>query len=112
MYNNLTVESELNDLKIVQCRIEFFKIGKVDTFNEEFAATVKIRSKWYENEIINKYNPELHWNPKLFVENAVPDLQFFQEISYKSVIKEDTTEITELRICKGEKQSLRKQNSD
>ena len=104
MYNNfksLKVENDSNELKIVECWIEFFKIGKVDTFNEEFSATVKIRSKWYENETINKYNPEFHWNPRLFVENAVPDLQFFQEISYKSVIKEDRTEITELRICKG-----------
>ena len=88
-------------IKVVECRIEFVTVGEVDTFNEQFKAFVKVRSKWIENEVIDEYNPKTNWNPKLYIENAIPE-KFYEDVSYKTVIKDDDkTEITEIRICKG-----------
>lgn len=86
--------------KIIECRVEFVTFGEVDTFNEQFKAHVLIRSRWFENEIITEYDPKTAWNPKLFVENAIPE-KFYEEINYKLEQHEDRTEITEVRSCKG-----------
>ena len=97
----ISAQSPANKLKLVECRVEFVVVGKVNTVDECFSATIKIRSKWNENEIINKYNPEYHWNPKIYVENSIPEVNFFQEASYKTNTHERGTEIVETRICKG-----------
>ena len=99
---------ELNDavilekkLKLVECRVEFIVVGKVNTIDECFSATIKIVSKWHENEIISKYNPDVHWNPKIYVENSIPEVNYFQETCYKTKATEGGTEIVETRVCKG-----------
>ena len=90
-----------NKLKLVECRVEFIVVGKVNTIEECFSATIKICSKWHENEIINKYNRDMHWNPKIYVENSIPEVNYFQETSYNTKATEGGTEIVETRVCKG-----------
>jgi hypothetical protein len=91
------------DARVVRVCIEFFQIGEVDTQNEKFHARVKITSKWYDNTITDEYDEKnpLHWNPKLFIENAYSD-KFYEEISY-SIKKEsdNKTLIKETRISTG-----------
>jgi len=86
--------------KIIECRVEFITFGEVDTFNEQFKAHVLIRSRWSVDEIMTEYNPKKDWNPKLFVENAIPE-KFYEEINYKLEKFDNKTEITEVRSCKG-----------
>ena len=97
----ISEQSIADKFKLVECRVEFVVVGKVNTIDECFSATIKIRSKWNENEIISKYNPDIHWNPKIYVENSIPEVNFFQEASYKTNIYDRVTEIVETKICKG-----------
>ena len=91
---------ENKNLKIIQVQILFLSFGEVDTMNEKFQAQVKITANWLENEIIDKYNPDVHWNPKLFIENAFPDLK--EEVTHKTkFIDEKTTQIIQTRMAKG-----------
>ncbi len=94
------ITSENNYIKTVECRVEFLSFGQVDTFNEQFKAHVLIRSRWSVDEIMTEYNPKKDWNPKLFVENAIPE-KFYEEINYKLEKFDNKTEITEVRSCKG-----------
>ena len=100
-YESDLIHVKKNSLKIIECRIEFVKIGRIKTIEEEFSATVKIRSKWYEDEIIEKYDPKIHWDPKIYIENAVVNVNYFQDVSYKTVQIENRTLVTEIRSCKG-----------
>ena len=95
------VTKENSNIKQLECRVEFVKIGQIDTREEYYGATVKIKTKWYENEIIKKYDPEVHWNPKIYIENAIVDVNYFQDVSYEVAQVDVRTEITETRKCKG-----------
>lgn len=87
-------------LKLVEVRVEFITFGEVDTFNEQFKAHVLVRSRWFEDGQIEEYDPKKDWNPKLFVDNAIPE-KYYEEIRYKLQQMADRTEITEIRTCKG-----------
>ena len=95
------VSKENINIKQLQCHVEFVKIGQIDTREEYYGATVKIKTKWYENGIIKNYDPEVQWNPKIYIENAIVDVNYFQDASYEVAQDGDRTEITETRKCKG-----------
>ena len=97
---SLNIENINKSLRIIEVQIVFLQIGEVDTINEKFQAIVKIKSKWYENEILSEYDPREDWNPKLFIENALYD-KFQEEISYDLKVCDDKTLITETPISKG-----------
>lgn len=86
--------------KLVEVRVEFITFGEVDTFNEQFKAHVLVRSRWFEDGHIEEYDPKKDWNPKLFVDNAIPE-KYYEEIRYKMQQLGHRTEITEIRTCKG-----------
>jgi hypothetical protein len=86
--------------KLIECSIQFIQIGEVDTMNERYQAVVEIKAKWYDDEIIENYDPKKHWNPKLFIENASYDKNI-EEINYSVSKYYDRTLITETRIAKG-----------
>ena len=98
--DSINIEIINKSLRIIEVQIVFLQIGEVDTINEKFQAIVKIKSKWYENEILSEYDPREDWNPKLFIENALYD-KFQEEISYDLKVCDDKTLITETRISKG-----------
>ncbi len=88
------------EIRIIQSRCEFLKFGEVDTFMEQFKASVLIRSRWFDEEMIEEYDPEKHWNPHLYIQNLIPE-KFFETVRYKCVRHENRTEIWEIRTCKG-----------
>ena len=86
--------------RVIQICVEFLNLGEVDTRNEKFAAIVKIRSRWQEDEEIIDYDAKKHWNPRLFIENAHYDVK--EEISYRvEKYEEKRTLLIETRISKG-----------
>ena len=84
--------------KLVEVRIEFISIGEVDTMNEKFQAQVKVTSRWYDDEEIDVYDKSKHWNPKLFIENA---LDIREEIDYYVDRFNNKSIVTEVRYAKG-----------
>lgn len=68
----LSVNNPL-DQKNVLITIEFVRIGEIDTMNEKYNAEILIETKWLSNEDIVEYNSERHWNPKLYIENALQE---------------------------------------
>ncbi len=101
---NINLDSNLNNNNqyLIECRIEFVKMGGIDTVKEKFKATIKLRSKWYEKKIIEDYDPKKHWNPKIYIENSISSVNYFQDVSYKTKQLGEITEITEIRTIKGE----------
>ena len=91
-------EKKMNYVEVI---IEFVKFGEIDTMNEKYQAEFNIESKWIENDnTIIKYDPKKHWNPQLYIENA---LQLTKEqINYEMERKADgTLWIIEKRNVKG-----------
>lgn len=68
---NLNKEGSKN-MRNVEIYIEFVRIGEIDTMNEKYQAEFYIEARWIEPEnVFDAYNPNYHWNPKLFVENLL-----------------------------------------
>ncbi len=67
---------------MVEIRAVFLKIGDIDTLNEKFYAEVFIEAKWvdFSLDASSKYDPNIEWNPKLFVINSIGELK--QEVWY------------------------------
>ena len=86
--------------RLVEVHVVFLQIGEVDTISEKYQATVKIKARWFENSNITEYDPNLNWNPKIFIENALNE-KFKEEITYETVRFYDKVLVTESRICKG-----------
>ncbi len=95
-------ENNKNCRYLIESRLEFVKIGFIDTAKEIFKAVIKIRTKWYEQKIIEDYDPKKHWNPKIYIENALANVNYFQDVIYKTKQLGEITEITEIRTIKGE----------
>ena len=57
--------------RTVFVKVDFIKLGEIDTMNENYNAEIIIESKWIETEEIINYNSEIHWNPKFSIENAL-----------------------------------------
>ncbi len=85
-------------IKTINSAFEFVRIGEIDTIKETFQAEVIIESKWLSTEEVETYDPKTHWNPKLFVENAIN----IKEVVNYAVVKENSQiYIQETRICSG-----------
>lgn len=95
-------ESSVNNhARLIMVRVEFISFGEVDTFNEKYHAEVKIKSKWFTDEKIeDSYDRTKYWYPKLFIVNAMHDVN--EEINYTVTKVEDGKSlITEIRRAKG-----------
>jgi hypothetical protein len=87
------------DIRIVQVVIEFTRIGEIDTMNEKYQAEVIIESKWRDKHDIREYDPNFHWNPRLFIENAINEIK--ENITYRVTKENGISIITEIRRSKG-----------
>ncbi len=85
--------------KIVYIVTQFRRLSEIDTYTGKYYGQFYIESKWIEPELIDVYQPDKHWNPKLHIENSFPDVS--EKISFKVVKNEKTTTITEKRYVKG-----------
>jgi len=63
----------MSDKRLVEVTVEFIKLGEIDTMNEKYSAEIFIETKWIEPEPVSFYDAERHWNPKLFIENALQE---------------------------------------
>ena len=87
--------------KIIQVKIEFIQIGKIDTQNETFNACVKIIAKWIDNEVKdNKYDSKKDWNPRIYIENIQTE-KYKEKITFSLANLYNETWITETRISEG-----------
>lgn len=95
---------EQADVKLIECRVQFINFGMVDTLNETFRATIVMKAKWYEKGRLTFYDPHLHWNPKILIENgqSIPTTNWTEISSYKLVNLEDSTQIVETRRIEGD----------
>lgn len=88
-------------IKLVEVLIQFCRIGEIDTINEKYQAEVSIEAKWLEKESISVYDAKVHWNPMLYVENA---MQINSEQIQYHIIKDKDSEyniVNEIRYIKG-----------
>jgi len=67
--------------------------------NEKYQADVIIQSEWIEKNDIKSYDPTLHWNPQLFIENQLSVTK--ETITYSVSNKAGFNWITETRQVKG-----------
>jgi hypothetical protein len=97
MTRNIKNTENLN-LRNVEIYVEFVRIGEIDTINEKYQAELNIEARWID--IYDSYNPSFHWNPKLFIENALQEPK--QQISYQVNIRSDGNYVViEKRNIKG-----------
>ena len=92
-------QSDELDVRIVQVVIEFTRIGEIDTMNEKYQAEVIIESKWRDKLDIIEYDPDVNWNPRLFIENAINEIK--ENITYRVTKENGCSIITEVRRSKG-----------
>lgn len=69
--NLISSDEESCQAKTVLVAIEFCRIGEIDTMNEKYHAEIQIETRWIENDVIDEYDAEKHWNPKLFIEKYI-----------------------------------------
>jgi hypothetical protein len=69
--------------------------------NEFFQCEVLIKSKWFETDRtieIKSYDPNIHWNPKLYIQNVLNDCK--ETVNYKVKSSENGVLITEYKTIK------------
>ena len=89
------------DPVVVQLYVVFLRVGEIDNVKERFQADAYFEACWEDNTIDPKssFDPRHHWEPELFIENAVGNLK--QDIKYKIEEKEGKTIVHEMRMIKG-----------
>lgn len=89
-------------MRTINVAIEFLRIGEIDTLTEKYHAEIIIYANWIDNDTIiaNQYDHELHWNPKLYVENLLVDQK--ENIKYFLSYDDSSNRIVnEVRHIKG-----------
>lgn len=95
------MEVERVNSRQVEICVEFFRIGEIDTMNERYNAEFNIEAKWidFNMAITDKYDMKVHWNPQIFIENA---LSTVQTVNYDLEKRADgAILVTERRNIKG-----------
>jgi hypothetical protein len=95
------MEVERVNARQVEICVEFFRIGEIDTMNERYNAEFNIEAKWidFNMAITDKYDTKVHWNPQIFIENA---LNTVQTVNYDLEKRADgAILVTERRNIKG-----------
>lgn len=89
--------------RVVECRVQFIKFCKIDIIGEQFRAKVVFKAKWKEYDLIRNYDPNVHWNPRLFVENckSLPTNNIIEKVRYTTELFSNYTQITEIREMTG-----------
>ena len=69
--------------------------------NEHFQCEVLVKSKWFETDRtieIKNYDPNIHWNPNLYIQNVLSDSK--ETVKYKIKSSENGVLITEYKTIK------------
>ena len=95
--NSISLNNDINTkIKHVTIGVDIDRLGDIDTMNESFKAVFTINAMWdEENKKIEKYNPEIDWNPSLYIENLLnqSDNECHYEVSY-----DEETKITRVKM--------------
>jgi hypothetical protein len=86
---------------VVQLHVVILKVGDIDNVNEKFQADAYIEASWEDDSIDSRstFDPRHHWEPELFIENAVGSLK--QDISYKMIRRDGKVYVCEMRMVRG-----------
>lgn len=90
-----------NTPRNVQVKVDFLKMGEIDTMNEKFTAEILIESKWsdFDTTIVD-YNPNVNWNPKLYIQNVLNDPK--ETTKYEFEKEANCLKITEIKVVKAQ----------
>lgn len=93
-----------NQIRVIESRVQFLNLGVVDTIHETFRASILIKSRWKDTSRFTDYDPMVHWNPLLHIENAqtIPAMNWVENTTYMTRPLSDGTEITEIRKVEGD----------
>lgn len=83
----------------VHISVQFMRYGEIDTIHERYFAEILIESNWIIDKPVEKVNPLLDWNPKLYIENSINEPK--EEISYELKQFYDMNKVFEKRLIKG-----------
>ncbi|CAF0851841.1 unnamed protein product [Brachionus calyciflorus] len=96
----MTFEKPKRDSVInVHVRVEFARVGEIDTMNEKYQAEINVEAKWASQDNFTTYDPKVNWNPKLYIENAIQEPKDAARYTVSS--EAGATVITEVRNIKG-----------
>lgn len=68
--------------RTVQVSVEFNRIGEIDTMSEKYQAEITVHAKWHDPERLSTYEPKVHWNPELVIENLIQVTD--QEVTHRT----------------------------
>ena len=91
----MSVETEEID---IQVSVKFRRIGEIDIMNEKFFAEFSVHIYWIDNSIIDEYDANKHWNPKIIIENAFTKSE--EQVEYELTKMFDKTGVLETRKIK------------
>jgi len=94
--NNLNKKTQPYEVKI---SIQFLRIGEIDTINEKYYAEICVEAQWVQHGYIKEYDPDLHWNPKIVIENSIFEPK--EKVTYEVKKFYDMVKIRESRYLKG-----------
>ena len=72
-------------------------IGQINTLSDQFDGEASLEIEWLDSNVIDEYDSKKHWNPKIYIYNALGELK--QQITH--TIK--MTELGETIICEQQK---------
>lgn len=96
--------SLLRPNRTVQIRLQFLNFGTINTVNEVYRATILMKARWTEARRINIYDPDMDWNPRLYIENGqtISTVNWVEETRYELRHFDEYTEITEIKSITGD----------
>ena len=85
----------------IEVYLIFLRVGEIDNVKERFQTDAFFEACWEDNTIDPKqgFDPRQHWEPELFLENAVANLK--QDIKYRVERVGNRTKVYESRMIKG-----------
>ena len=84
--------------KMVYIDVEFTKIGDIDTLNEKYFVDLSFQISWEENCLVKNYDKDIHWNPRIYVDNLFTTSE--ETTEYELFHHDTVTHIIEKRRLK------------
>lgn len=69
--------------------------------NEQYDAEINFEATWTENQMLNTYDPSIHWNPLLYIENLLSEKKETITYTVSHDDGDDRTTVTEHHYLKG-----------
>ncbi|CAM4812533.1 unnamed protein product [Rotaria magnacalcarata] len=83
--------------RIVDVRVIFMRLGQINTLADQFDGEASLEIEWRDSNVIDVYDSKKHWNPNIYIYNALGELK--QQITH--TIRK--TELGETIVCEQQK---------